>query len=97
MGLQSTVNIFNAAGVPGDLAFSGPIRSQVANINSNGAEPNTIGFAYTITSQANPNPSGAAPLTKKVIADQQELANRFSELKIIPKSINIQQAVWAGK
>lgn len=47
--------------------------------------------------QRRPNPSGAAPLTKKVIADQQELANRFSELKIIPKSINIQQAVWADK
>ncbi|MFH7765324.1 sulfonate ABC transporter substrate-binding protein [Acinetobacter sp. BSP-28] len=47
--------------------------------------------------QRRPNPSGAALLNKKVIADQQELANRFSELKIIPKSINIQQAVWAGK
>ena len=47
--------------------------------------------------QRRPNPSGAVPLTKKVIADQQEHANRFSELKIIPKSINIQQAVWAGK
>ncbi len=47
--------------------------------------------------QRRPNPSGAALLSKKVIADQQELANRFSELKIIPKSINIQQAVWAGK
>lgn len=47
--------------------------------------------------QRRPNPSGAVPLTKKVIADQQELANRFSELKINPKSINIQQAVWAGK
>ena len=47
--------------------------------------------------QRRPSPSGAALLTKKVIADQQELANRFSELKIIPKSIHIQQAVWAGK
>ena len=47
--------------------------------------------------QRRPNPSTAAPLTQKVIASQQELANRFSELKIIPKSIHIQQAVWAGK
>ena len=47
--------------------------------------------------QRRPNPSSAALLTQKVIADQQELANRFSELKIIPKSIHIQQAVWAGK
>lgn len=44
-----------------------------------------------------PRPSGAAPLTAKVIADQQQLANRFSELKIIPNSINIQQAVWTAK
>lgn len=47
--------------------------------------------------QRRPNPSTAAPLTQKVIVSQQELANRFSELKIIPKQINIQQAVWAGK
>ncbi|WP_228259997.1 sulfonate ABC transporter substrate-binding protein [Acinetobacter sp. ANC 4779] len=47
--------------------------------------------------QRRPSPSVAAPLTKKVISEQQQLANRFSELKIIPNQINIQQAVWAGK
>ncbi|OAL77183.1 sulfonate ABC transporter substrate-binding protein [Acinetobacter sp. SFB] len=47
--------------------------------------------------QRRPRPSIAAPLTKKVILEQQQLANRFSELKIIPNQINIQQAVWAGK
>lgn len=44
-----------------------------------------------------PSPSGAAPLTAKVIADQQHLADRFAELKIIPKPIQIKQAVWASK
>lgn len=44
-----------------------------------------------------PKPSRAAPLTAKVIADQQQLANRFAELKIIPKPINIKLAVWTGK
>lgn len=44
-----------------------------------------------------PRPSAAAPLTAKVIADQQQLANRFAELKIIPKPINIKLAVWTGK
>ena len=44
-----------------------------------------------------PQPSYAAPLTAKVIANQQQLANRFSELKIIPSTINIKQAVWASK
>ena len=44
-----------------------------------------------------PRPSAAAPLTAQVIADQQQLADRFSELKIIPNSINIKQAVWTAK
>ncbi len=44
-----------------------------------------------------PVPSYAAPLTAKVIADQQQLANRFTELNIIPSAISIQQAVWSGK
>ena len=44
-----------------------------------------------------PRPSGASPLSAKVIADQQQLANRFTELKIIPNSINIAQAVWTTK
>lgn len=61
MTLQSSVNIYNALGIPGDLAFSGPIRSQPANINSSAAEPNVIGFAYTITSQSNPDAVADAP------------------------------------
>ena len=44
-----------------------------------------------------PKLSRAAPLTAQVIADQQQLANRFAELKIIPKPINIKLAVWTGK
>lgn len=44
-----------------------------------------------------PRPSGAAPLSAKVIADQQQLENRFTELKIIPNSIDIKQAVWTTK
>ena len=44
-----------------------------------------------------PRPSGAAPLSAKVISDQQQLANRFTELKIIPNSIDIKQAVWTAK
>lgn len=44
-----------------------------------------------------PSPSGAAVLNSKVIQDQQQLADRFTELKIIPKRINIKQAVWTAK
>ena len=55
---QTTVNIWSAAGVPGDLAFDGPMRSSPFNLNS--STPNIIGYAYTKTNGANPNPSGAA-------------------------------------
>ena len=44
-----------------------------------------------------PSPSGAALLNSKVIQDQQQLADRFTELKIIPKHIQIKQAVWTAK
>lgn len=47
--------------------------------------------------QRRPRPSYAAPLTAKVIADQQQLADRFAELKIIPKPIQIKQVVWTHK
>lgn len=47
--------------------------------------------------QRRPSPSGAALLNAKVIADQQHLADRFAELKIIPKPIQIKQAVWVSK
>ena len=44
-----------------------------------------------------PRPSAAAPLNRKVIADQEQLDNRSSELKLIPHSIQVKQAVWTGK
>lgn len=56
---QSTVNIFNALGIVGDLAFDGPIRAGSYNLNSSGT-PNVIGYAYTVTNGINPEPSGAA-------------------------------------
>lgn len=56
---QSTVNIFNALGIVGDIAFDGPNRATAANLQSSGM-PNIIGYAYTYTSGGNPDPSGAA-------------------------------------
>lgn len=47
--------------------------------------------------QRRPNPSGAEPLNQQVIRDQQELADRFSALNIIPKPISIQDAVWTNQ
>ena len=47
--------------------------------------------------QRRPNPSGAEPLNQQVIRDQQQLADRFSALNIIPKPISIQDAVWTNQ
>ena len=54
---QSTVNIWSAAGVVGELAFDGPMRAFPYNLFSSGT-PNLVGNAYTVTSGGNPEPSG---------------------------------------
>jgi len=61
MTFQSTVNIFNAIGVVGDLAFSGPIRAIPYNLNSDTGYPNVIGRAFTVLTGGVPTPTGAAP------------------------------------
>ncbi|WP_375707991.1 sulfonate ABC transporter substrate-binding protein [Acinetobacter sp. TUM15509] len=47
--------------------------------------------------QRRPRPSAAAPLNTKVIAEQQQLADIFTQQGIIPNSISIKQAVWQAK
>lgn len=56
MPFQSTVNIFPAFGVVGELAFDGPLRAAPYNLQSSGI-PNKIGYAFTRTSDANPDPA----------------------------------------
>lgn len=58
---QSTVNIWSAGGVVGELAFDGPMRAAPYNLFSNGT-PNLVGNAYTVTSGGNPEPSGNSAL-----------------------------------
>ena len=60
MTLQTAVNFYNAAGLVGDQAFSGPVRSTPYNLVSS-PNPNVIGFAFTVSAGANPDPSAAAP------------------------------------
>lgn len=60
-GFQSTVNIYNAAGVPGDLAFSGPMRAAAYNLYSAGVA-NTVGYVFTLVTGGNPDPSLNSPL-----------------------------------
>jgi hypothetical protein len=58
---QSTVNIWSAAGVVGELAFDGPQRVAPYNLFSSGV-PNFVGNAFTVTSGGNPEPSGNSAL-----------------------------------
>lgn len=53
---QTTVNIWSALGVPGDVAFDGPMRAAPYNLYS-GACSNVIGYAYTVVNGGNPEPS----------------------------------------
>lgn len=57
---QSVVNIYEALGIPGELAFDGPIRSAPYNLFSSGT-PNVVGYAYTATANANPDTVGGSP------------------------------------
>jgi hypothetical protein len=58
---QSTINIWSALGVVGDMAFDGPMRAEPYNLNSSGT-PNIVGNAFTISSGGNPDPSGNSAL-----------------------------------
>lgn len=61
MAFQSSVNIYNAAGMVGDLAFSNPMRVTPYNLNSSGVAQN-VGYVFTLTNGANPDPSLNSPL-----------------------------------
>lgn len=39
---------------------------------------------------------GVLPLTPEVIANQQKIADTFEQVKLIPKSIKVEEAVWKG-
>ncbi len=57
---QSTINTYPALGVPGDLAFNGPIRGIPYNLYSAGT-PNILGYAFTVSNGGNPDPLGGTP------------------------------------
>ena len=58
---QSAVGIYNALGVAGDLAFSGPMRAAPYNLVSTPLS-NVVGYAYTVTSGADPSVASGSPL-----------------------------------
>lgn len=56
MAFQTTVNIFSAFGVVGDVVYTGPIRA-VPYVLVSDPEANVIGRAFTVTNGADPDPS----------------------------------------
>lgn len=46
MPFQSSVNLTQAFGVPGDLLYDGPVRAESLTVNSSGT-PNTVGYFFT--------------------------------------------------
>jgi sulfonate transport system substrate-binding protein len=40
---------------------------------------------------------GVLPLTNDVIAKQQEIADTFYKINLIPKEIKVKEIVWQGK
>lgn len=58
---QQMVNIYNALGIVGDIAFDdGGMRAVAGTLNSSGV-PNLFGNYFTLTAAATAEPSGAAP------------------------------------
>ncbi len=37
---------------------------------------------------------GVAPISAKVIAEQQKIADTFTDLKLIPKKLDVREAAW---
>lgn len=60
MGFQQAININQALGVIGEIAFSGPQRATPYNLVSSPL-PNNIGYAYTVTAGGNPDPNTDSP------------------------------------
>ncbi|WP_310625794.1 phage minor capsid protein [Limnohabitans sp.] len=51
MAFQQAMQQFAAAGFPGQIAFDGPTRARQFILNSAGATPNVVGYAFTMVSE----------------------------------------------
>jgi hypothetical protein len=61
MSFQSTINVYNTIGFPGDIAFASPMVVQEYNLY-HATMPLNFGYAYTVTDGGHPNPAGDSPL-----------------------------------
>ncbi len=57
---RAPLNTYSGAATPGDIAFDAPTNASTYNLYSAGV-PNIVGYAFTVTNGASPNPSLAAP------------------------------------
>lgn len=80
MSFQSTVATTQGFGVPGEIFTSSPTRAKSYILNS-GAVPNTVGYAYTLTSE------GVAQC-----GDAAEAGGEFAGILINPKGYALQGA-----
>lgn len=53
MAFQTKVNIEQGFGVPGDIHLDSPTRTESLIIDSNGANPNVVGYAFTKDASTN--------------------------------------------
>lgn len=81
---QSTVNQFNALGIPGELAFAGPTRAETYNLNSSGV-PQIFGYAFTKTGGGNPEPTSYPPGSANAQSAQVGGSGPFAGILIGPK------------
>jgi hypothetical protein len=60
MSFQSTVNVLQGFGVPGEVILHSPLRAEPLTINSAGATPNVYGYAATKSVTTNVAKMGGA-------------------------------------
>lgn len=84
------------AGLTEADAYAQAHRKETAQLYS---ELTGLPLATTLRVLARRNPSPVTPLTQALLADQQRVADAFHELGLIPRRIDVAQAVWqpAGK
>ncbi len=92
---QASVNISNAIGVPGEMAFSGPLRAEAYNLYSAGVA-NVIGYAYTLTTGANPNPTAYPPGSPNAGTAQVGGTGVFAGLLMSPKEYQLNGTTAGG-
>lgn len=68
MAFQNKVNIEQGFGVPGDIHLDSPMRTESLIIDSKGANPNVVGYAFTKDAKTNIAQVGGTVASGRVFA-----------------------------